>query len=1456
MATAQKLTDPDAPPAPVAQGTLQGPDGAPLPLESTAVEAVVTGPLADVTVRQKFRNDRAVAIEAVYLFPLPEEASVHTMRFRIEDRVVEGVVKEKAEARRDYEAALAQGRAATLLEEDRPMLFTLSVANIAPGATIEVELGYQDLLPYDDGRWRFLFPMVAPPQYREPPSAALPGGLPPPRTRVEDRSADVTVSVRFPRETPVHELRSVSHLVAIEDHPTDGTLVRLRADGPLANRDFTLDWRAAEEGVRPWLYLERKPSEDGTFLLVITPSAPSPTTERGGGAGDLKTVRCGNCGGAVRDLRAIRDIPGLGPVFPCEYCGAVLTPATDVITRPVRPRDVLILVDRSASMRGAEARVQSAVQALLRGLGPGDAVQLQAFDHERVSFDDDPTRFVVLSPELAGHAAQFLTKHPPRGGSELEDALGVSAKMPAREGRTRVVVLVSDVAVGNEGRLLRRVPELLGAGAKLFVLAVGEGVDRRLASRLARAGSGVCEVVPHGPLAEEVIARFARRVREAGPVLTDLQLWWEQAETRELLPTPVPPLYGGEALRVLGRFKGTGAAKLVITGLTVESKPFRQELDVSLPAESAQAPGLERAWARRKIEALAESSDREPTNKAHAQEGLRLALAFSLVGRWTSLVAEDKKVSVGKRRARKGLLVNFETGEKLVLDGTPKVIGRARTADLCIPKGGVSRRHAEVTFDGTNFILRDLGTTNGTLVNGRTIREMALYEFAKVQIYEAQLVFTFAQGDGPDAWFEYVPTQRAVDAASGTEGQRGAAVTPPQAERKRVITGAMAIAAPLAEYAAEDDAEDDAEVDGAVPLRMPTGASSGGVLGAMPPPWNAPPVGGGPPPVGAPSPFGPSPMPSVGVAPMLGRAPPAVGGSPSTGALPPLGGPPPMAGPPPATSPLGPMPGPPPPSFGAPRGPGAPPPAPGGRAPAPAPVVMPPPAAMPMFQSMGPASTMAARPGAMPGAAPPPAAPPAGAFGPSPAPGLGLGPLPPLPSRPPGVPAMPPRMPAPVAPPPGMPGAPPPAPMRPMAPPEPVRDSFPEPPRLASVSPPISLPPLASLSGPPLTPPPAPLPPSPAPGRASAGETQPCSRCFHHNPVHLRFCLACGSDLRPPSAPFAPPPAPPAARRASAFPLRSPASEPYPEHELQWLRGRMRGELDLVFLVDATGSMGSYIAEVRERLLELIDAVRASPLCQSLRIGVVAYRDHPPQERSFVTQTTALTDDLDRVRAAVERLSASGGGDGPEAVTDGLFDVVRLDWRPAAARAVVWFGDAPPHGVEASGDSFASGCPCGHHWYAQAESCREMGVAVYAIGCLPTLRSYQGAESVYRTVARTTRGMFLPLREASLLVPLIGGAAECALDGQRIDAFLEALLAHHADALAPADMTERVRWITEAFRKEKIRARAMDFDVETATQLPLRFRDVGPTDIRASLERLRGAGYDLDTLRRAAVPRG
>lgn len=360
--------------------------------------------------------------------------------------------------------------------------------------------------------------------------------------------------------------------------------------------------------------------------------------------------------------------------------------------------------------------------------------------------------------------------------------------------------------------------------------------------------------------------------------------------------------------------------------------------------------------------------------------------------------------------------------------------------------------------------------------------------------------------------------------------------------------------------------------------------------------------------------------------------------------------------------------------------------------------------------------------------------------------------------------------------------------------------------------------------------------------------TPPCPRCGTAVPKGNTFCGTCGAAVAAPPPPLAEraraevaPPAqavrPPAVPQS---PLTAEGSEPYPEREILWLKDRLRGELDLVFLVDATGSMGAYIAQVRERLLELVDALRASPLCKSLRLGLVTYRDHPPQELSYVTEVSPLSTEVEKVRADVLRMFASGGGDGPEAVTDGLVDVVRLDWRASAAKAVVWFGDAPPHGVEPANDGFPGGCPCGHHWYAQAESCREMGIAVYSIGCLPGLRNYRGAEEVFRTVARASRGMFLLLREAKLLVPMIAGAAESELDRQRVDEHVAEVVKTYETALARTNEAERIRWVTSALRARGVRARGMVGEQGSAGAM--RFRDVDAADVEGALWRLRGLG--------------
>jgi hypothetical protein len=179
----------------VTQGSLRTAEGRALPLVHTDVRTTIAGPVARVEVSQVFQNDTGGPIEAVYSFPLPHAASVHTMRFRIGERVVNGAVKEKEEARRAYDAARREGRSATLLEQETPSLFTLSVANVPPGERIEVTLGYQERLAFDDGVWRFVFPMVAPERYEpDPPPHANFAPHAPPQANVNPTSPSPSTS--------------------------------------------------------------------------------------------------------------------------------------------------------------------------------------------------------------------------------------------------------------------------------------------------------------------------------------------------------------------------------------------------------------------------------------------------------------------------------------------------------------------------------------------------------------------------------------------------------------------------------------------------------------------------------------------------------------------------------------------------------------------------------------------------------------------------------------------------------------------------------------------------------------------------------------------------------------------------------------------------------------------------------------------------------------------------------------------------------------------------------------------------------------------------------------------------------------------------------------------------------------------------------------------------------------
>ncbi|TXT55996.1 MAG: hypothetical protein BAJATHORv1_30380 [Candidatus Thorarchaeota archaeon] len=199
------------------------------------------------------------------------------------------------------------------------------------------------------------------------------------------------------------------------------------------------------------------------------------------------------------------------------------------------------------------------------------------------------------------------------------------------------------------------------------------------------------------------------------------------------------------------------------------------------------------------------------------------------------------------------------------------------------------------------------------------------------------------------------------------------------------------------------------------------------------------------------------------------------------------------------------------------------------------------------------------------------------------------------------------------------------------------------------------------------------------------------------------------------------------------------------------------GQLDVSFVVDNTGSMGPYIRTVQEKIIQIIRTIKKEELVHRLRVGVISYRDHPPEETTYVIQRHHLTNDTHKIEEAVMSMSASGGGDGPEAVADGIEAAIRMEYLSDAAKVLILIGDAPPHGVE-PGDRWDK-CPEGISWEDEAKKAFDKGIVIHSVGCFPEIARYQNAVKTFEKIAEITKGNFFPLNKAELLVELITGIA-------------------------------------------------------------------------------------------------
>ncbi|NUW31360.1 VWA domain-containing protein [Nonomuraea sp. SMC257] len=573
-----------------------------LPLEGVDVTAAVSGLVAGVEVAQEFRNPFDVTLEATYVFPLPDRAAVTAFRMEADDRVIDGVLKERGQARADYDRALREGRRAAIAEEERPDVFTIRVGNILPGERVTVRMSLSQPLPYEDGAATFRFPLVVAPRYI--PGAPLDGspagdGAAPDTEAVPDASritppvllpgfpAPVRLSLAVTLDPAGLDLRDVSSSLHVVEE--DGHTVRLRP-GERLDRDFIL----------------RLAFDASTALQIDTSGTDGET----GGQTDRETDGGGTRGGGTFAL-------------------TVVPPALEA---PRAPRDLVLLLDRSGSMSGWKmVAARRAAARIVDTLTSNDRFAVLTFD----SVVEQPFEGLVEASDRDRYrAVEHLARVDARGGTELLEPLREAVRLlPPAEGRERVLVLVTDGQVGNEDQILEQAGGALSA-MRVHAVGIDRAVNAGFLGRLAGLGAGRCELVESEDRLDAAMEQIHRRI--GAPLVTDLAL--KGLDTEPGTVTHLGSIFPGVPLRAYGRLRRVepGGATVTVRGLAA-GEPWERQVT----ATAVDNPALRAVWARAHLRAL---EDRYAMGEHELEDEIvRVSLEYGVLCRFTAYVAVDSR---------------------------------------------------------------------------------------------------------------------------------------------------------------------------------------------------------------------------------------------------------------------------------------------------------------------------------------------------------------------------------------------------------------------------------------------------------------------------------------------------------------------------------------------------------------------------------------------------------------------------------------------------------------------------------------------------------------------------------------------------------------------------------------------------------------------------------------------
>jgi Ca-activated chloride channel family protein len=556
-----------------------------LPLKETKADVRIVGVIADVVVIQVYRNEGTRPINARYVFPASTRAAVHGMTLQVGEHRIRAKIREKQAAQKEFDQARKEGKSAALLEQQRPNVFSMSVANVMPQDEIRVELHYSELLVPTDGTYEFVYPTVVGPRYSNEPdtlAAEVKNGWikSPYLHKDEAPSYEFDIETNITAGMPIEEVVCTSHKTHVDWQDASAARVALdSAEAGGGNRDYILRYRLQGKQVETGLLLYPGKSEgkDENFFLMM------------------------------------------------------VQPPRRVEPKQIPPREYIFVLDVSGSMEGFPLDTAKVLmRELIGGLRPTDSFNVILFSGGSRLL---APKSLPATPENVEQAISEIDREQGSGATELGAALDTALALPGNEGVSRTTIVVTDGYIGAEAEVFEGIRAHLNR-SNLFAFGIGSDVNRYLIEGMAHAGQGEPFVATSPAEAKEVAKSFQEYIKS--PVLTDIAVDMQGFETYDVEPASIPDLFADRPLVVFGKWRGKASGTIRVTGLGGEGA-YEKVFDVDEAKPSAGNQALRYLWARARVARLSDYGTEN--NDATRQAVTALGLTYDLLTEYTSFIA-------------------------------------------------------------------------------------------------------------------------------------------------------------------------------------------------------------------------------------------------------------------------------------------------------------------------------------------------------------------------------------------------------------------------------------------------------------------------------------------------------------------------------------------------------------------------------------------------------------------------------------------------------------------------------------------------------------------------------------------------------------------------------------------------------------------------------------------------